>query len=262
MDLVTVTCDLDFNQMLLQAESISKFLKPCTHWVVINDQHIDKEKWESALTPYYHNHTLKLVTPNWNSIPSDFGWAKQQAYKFVISKYVNDDYLLLDSKNFFIKPTDINEWTTIQGCGISEHLLAKGNKWIPTVQTYASKLNVNPSTTITCMQTPYVFKIEEIKKLGDIDLFAEWFLTQPITPSEFIFYSHLINYKNNNQPVYKHITLWPRSDEITKSKLNYITVNQDIKVFGLHRSYLKKLNFEQINIINSWLAELGLANKF
>ena len=104
MDLVTVTCDLDFNQMLLQAESISKFLKPCTHWVVINDQHIDKEKWESALTPYYHNHTLKLFTPNWNSIPSDFGWAKQQAYKFVVSKYVNDDYLLLDSKNFFIKP--------------------------------------------------------------------------------------------------------------------------------------------------------------
>lgn len=262
MDLVTVTCDLDFNQMLLQAESISKFLKPCTHWVIINDQNIDKEKWEVALRPYYHNHTLKLLTPNWNNIPSDYGWAKQQAYKFIISKYLDNDYLLLDSKNFFIKSTDINEWHDIQGCGISEDLLSKGDKWMPTVQAYATKLNVAPSSTITCMQTPYVFKIAEIKKLGNIDLFAEWFLNQPVVPSEFIFYSHLINYKTDAHPKYKHVTLWPRYGEVTKKQLDNLNCNQDIKVIGLHRRYLEKLNFEQLNIINCWLNELGLENKF
>jgi len=262
MDLVTVTCNLDFNQMLLQAESISKFLKPCTHWVVINDQNIDKEKWELALSPYYHNHSLKLLTPNWDDIPARDGWYKQQAYKFTISKYLDDDYLIFDSKNFFIKPTDINEWQNTQGCGLSEDLLTKGNKWLPTVQAYASKLNVAPSTTITCMQTPYVFKIEEIRKLGDIDLFADWFLKHPVTPSEFIFYSHLIEYKENSQSTYKHFTLWPKTSTITDKELNCFNLEKNIKVIGIHRRYLEKLNFEQINVLNRWLSGLGFQNKF
>jgi len=262
MDLVTVTCNLDFNQMLLQAESISKFLKPCTHWVVINDQNIDKQKWETALAPYYHNHTLKLLTPDWNSIPAWDGWSKQQAYKFTISKYLNDDYLLLDSKNFFIKSTNIEEWNNIQGCGLSENLLNKGNKWLPTIQAYATKLNIAPATTITCMQTPYVFKIKEIKKLGDIDLFVDWFLKHPVTPSEFIFYSHLINYKENSQPVCKHFTLWPKTSAISSKQLNYFDLEKNIKVFGVHRRYLEKLNFEQIDVLNEWLIELGFQNKF
>lgn len=112
------------------------------------------------------------------------------------------------------------------------------------------------------MQTPYVFRMEEIKKLGDIDVFAEWFLNCPITPSEFIFYSHLINYKKDDQPKHKHLTLWPKSSGISKEKLNYLNLNQDIKVVGIHRDYLEKLNSEQIGIINYWLTELGLENKF
>jgi hypothetical protein len=44
-NLVTVTCNRDFQFMLLQAESIQKFLEPCHHWIVINEyEDLEKEK--------------------------------------------------------------------------------------------------------------------------------------------------------------------------------------------------------------------------
>jgi len=110
MHLVTVTCNKDLNDMLLQAESIRKFLEPCTHWVIVNDYSIDKKQWIESLQPYYTKHKLKILFPNYWATTLD-GYAKQNLYKLLISNLLDDDYIILDSKNFFIKKcnTELDE---------------------------------------------------------------------------------------------------------------------------------------------------------
>ena len=62
MDIVTVTCELDSHQMIQQAESISLFVEPCTHWVIVEGANVNLTVWKKRLAPYYKNHTLKLKT--------------------------------------------------------------------------------------------------------------------------------------------------------------------------------------------------------
>ena len=61
MDLVTVVCNRDYQQMLLQAESIQKFLAPCKHWVIVNDEEPDVLFWQENLSKYYTNHELIVI---------------------------------------------------------------------------------------------------------------------------------------------------------------------------------------------------------
>ena len=88
MNLVTVACNRDFNQMLLQAESIQMHLDPCTHWVIVNERNPDINFWQSALSPFYKNHELKLLFPGELLFPGKHyykgGWNSQQTYKFWI----------------------------------------------------------------------------------------------------------------------------------------------------------------------------------
>ena len=108
MDLVTVTCNRDFQHMLLQAESIQKFLEPCTHWIVINEyEDLDVDRWHNALSKFYTNHKYNILTPTdfGISMPPFNGWLTQQYFKLAISTFTNQDYIIMDTKVFFIKPT-------------------------------------------------------------------------------------------------------------------------------------------------------------
>ena len=51
MYLATVTCNRDFQQMLLQAESIQKFVEPCKHVIIINEDKFDYNFWYRWLKP-------------------------------------------------------------------------------------------------------------------------------------------------------------------------------------------------------------------
>ena len=61
MYLATVTCNRDFQQMLLQAESIQRFLNPCKHVIIINESYPDLDFWNRWLKPYYTNHELVIM---------------------------------------------------------------------------------------------------------------------------------------------------------------------------------------------------------
>ena len=91
MDLVTVTCGRDKKIMGLQSHSIDKFIaKPCTHWVLIEDNTMSIEEWQSYLQPHYTRHSLKLIK---NFLPEEDcvdtvvaqGWHRQQILKFMIA---------------------------------------------------------------------------------------------------------------------------------------------------------------------------------
>ena len=129
MNFVTIAWSKDFNMMLLQAHSLKFVNDNIVHYVVIQDSILSIEQWQNALSTYYDRHKLVLV-PNLleNESLTSNGWIQQQILKFKISKLITtEDYLVLDTKNFFIKPFNLNDWSVPHGNG-SLFVYRKGNK--------------------------------------------------------------------------------------------------------------------------------------
>lgn len=264
MDLVTVTCFDDRHQMLLQAESIEKFLEPCTHWVIVNDLDVDRSFWNNLLSPFYKNHTLKLFFPEWNTFPNGTGYEKQQCYKFWVSKLIAGNYLVLDSKNFFIRPSKLSDWNGIIGSGkwqIFSDTLHDG--WTPTFKRYQKKLGIESNATQLAIQTPFLVDRNILNQFGDLDQFLTWFNHQDdIRHSEFLYYS-LIAEKNGffeNRQIHNfemYFTLWKNESTDILKFTEKIDNSPNIKVLGLHRFYLSRLDSENLSNLRYWLQNKG-----
>lgn len=249
--------------MVLQAESIQKFLDPCTHWVIINDipkiLNNTKNFWYDTLPQFYANHNLKILIPEWDR-PEYCTWKRQQMLKFWIFKFIKDDYLILDSKNFFIKECSVDEWKDQTGCGILQDYKAEG-KWMETSEFYARQFGNEVITQGHSIHTPFVFKKQVLEKIEDIDVFCkEWIdsqLENNIMPSEFLYYTYLDkenlkNFKN----LYHHYTVWPGAQNTWEQILE--TIQQDnYKVFGMHFKVLDAYTEEQRNNYKKLLLDLG-----
>jgi hypothetical protein len=303
MDLVTVVCDRDYNQMLLQAESIQKFLAPCKHWVVVNDEVPDVEFWQNSLSKYYTNHELVVIpyTDLFENTNNYIGHYTQQVCKLMIVKLIKEDYLILDAKNFFIKPTNTNEWDTILGSGQVEflnvpeynplNLVKVAYIWKPTITFYKELLHVNMPDLIICPLTPFKVQADVLLNYEDLDLLYDLMSTWKyerefkvkVGPSEFIFYSLLANdlihiNKNVKLGDLKRRTCWPTGNgNIHSGGTKYGPwpfkefhnnfspedfKNKDISVLGFHHLFLKSCAPEHIKEINDWLSEMAFTFRF
>ena len=268
MNLLTVTCDRDLEQMILQAESINKFVvNPCRHWVFINEKNPDIEKWRSKLQHFYTRHELIFDVPDGPMHPQ--GWWSQQIYKILMSEKIQDDYLVLDSKNFFINPTNIDEFK--DKLGHSFKWKVDDKFWSKTIIHYCRKLQVEPSfDSIMYPWTPFLIKQSVIKEFGDLNQFAKWFLADPdnniyydkYMPSEFLFYSivgqkhNLIRF-NENEGLYD--TIWPNDYNKNDILFHIKKFNKkNTKMVGLHHKLLEQLDDNEKTAINLFLKESGL----
>jgi hypothetical protein len=270
MDLLTVTCNRDFQQMILQAESISKFVKPCIHWVIINEPDPDINYWRHHLTPYYKNHMLK-VKPRLVESTVENGWYTQQLQKIAAAQLILKDYMVLDSKNFFIKNVDIDNF---------QHILGNGNqvpsssykKNVQRFLSHCSKLFNKPIPEKLLTEfTPFVIKykplVDVLQKYNTIELIPEYKNFGNYKVSEFLMYSILIQdleeYQNFNEPVSSCTTVWGNYNDsninpiITTEELkllSYAFVNDNIKLLGFHYRLLNDAsNVLHINNILRYL---------
>lgn len=243
--------------MILQAKSISKFLEPCTHYVYINELEPELYKWYELLIPYYQRHTLKLRAYETNMLKRFDGWNVQQYYKFLCFEEVQDDYLILDSKNFFTQPCSIEEWKDTVGCGLFWYYdeFAK-LEWSKTYDYYSHKFGVQPKKLVKC-ETPFLIEKRELEKIGNIKKFTEWFVDGFSfgVPSEFMCYSFLINDKVIEAKTdRKHYTFWERIKDFSLTPEYNIKLS-DYKVIGFHNRYLANVDE---NKIKSYINFIGL----
>lgn len=278
MDLVTVTCNRDYDLMLLQAESISLFLTPCVHWVIINEEVVDIKQWEVALNPYYKNHTLKILTlKDFKPINSSQGWVRQQILKLRISEHTTNDYLILDTKCFFVKHTDLSFWNDKIGDGKVYTLKNSAYScWAPAATLYSKKLNL-PMLEDIIFTVPFKVKIRYLKN-ADMDFLQECLLSSPIDGhmSEFVLYSYLARneikqgtgkvLESDDISYMAPIDIKNLSENhagavlIKKSFKSKNDIN--IKIFGFHRNYLKTAPNTHITYINHFLKSLGFNIQF
>jgi len=285
MYLATVTCNRDFQQMLLQAESIQRFLNPCKHVIIINESNPDLEFWNRWLKPYYTNHELVIMPRIEYSYPVSIlgtrdmygqidglsnGWRSQQLQKMLLAYKFEDDYLLLDSKNFFIKPTDIHEWDNSVGSGTYMGFGAI-HHFVGTYQKYSELFEKNieyytgPYTPFKIKREPLVSKCK-ISELGYKLFYPEH---HNVPASEGIFYSFIAEDEINKVvgiPFVKSLTIWGNGKPDLAKKLFEMLIEPDIKVVGLHREVLSTITASDIKIIDFWLNStskmgLGFTNK-
>lgn len=278
MFLATITCNRDFNQMLLQAESIQKFLEPCKHVIILNEDNPDFDFWYRWLKPYYTKHSLEILprinydypvaalgyTRLGNFDHVAHGWRMQQLQKLLLAYQYNEDYLLLDSKNFFIRNASLENYSNLIGPGnYSEAITTK--PFNETVENYTRLFGYSPKYYFK-PQTP--FKIEsryltekcELSKLGYM-LFYPHFYHSPA--SEFIFYSYLVDehaWEKATETL--DCTLWLNYKEDLEHYLKKVLHTPVFLTSGVHRLFLSKIDEKELNMINAWIkVRLGLKNK-
>ena len=279
MDLVTITCNRDFKQTVHQAESIQKFVNPCRHIIVVNEDDADLSHWHKALLPYYKEHDVTLIQrehiPYFDKVvklshdpTQPWGWRSQQVHKLIISKQLNDDYLILDSKNFFTKSFDPESFRKVPGNGYLVKREDIHPCWHKTIKAYADVFDTEVLDNFLNLSPPFHIKTSLLKEFNRYDELPELMFKQGITPSEGLFYSYLVRDEMNTME--RHYLAQTRNIGLTNTEsdmdnLEEILFGKDFdtrSVFSFHHSLLRKINQLHVDIINKKINQLGFAFKY
>jgi hypothetical protein len=247
-ELLIVTCEQHIWQFLIQCKSIYTYLAPCQINIVINEK--DPSNWISwfntECVQYFINHKLSLYTTK------DFdyqdlgnrGYITQQSIKLMFCYKTDNEYIILDTKNWFIKPTDINE---IPRQEYDPNLINRerfDNFYRKCVKQFGKP------TAIRNIETPYIFNPLIVKRLinrfTNEEQFLKWFTDTSAIPSEFMCYSMFaqsINLEQDKVPLLKiSKTIWTLTE--LSNWQDYL--NSNLKITGIHKSLLDIIDKENI----------------
>lgn len=186
------------------------------------------------------------------------GYNRQQLLKLIVSKEIKSDYLILDSKDFFIKEPDYNYWDT---CVASERIVEFCNLdydqkiWIA---KYFDYFSVDIPKYFYNSLTPYKIKYEIVKQLTDKDL--KWFFNQK-DMYEFLFYNVLLwkhkMYKKLSSSNLKNMSFYnPRPF------IRFPFQNKYLDIISVHRHFTNTMNDQLRCDLNNFLKHIGLDTKY
>lgn len=232
-NLVTVFCLRDLAQFRLQVESLRYLTEPVTHWVIINEPQDQYHHCCDLVQPLYlfSPHQLRLVPRPLTLSSCD--WDNQQYYKLWIYQLIQQDYLILDCKNFFIRSCSLADWQGVIGSGSYDHYLKEGNTFSATLRYYCSLFGLPVESEQFSCQTPFLAESRVMDHL-DLEQFAE--SVGLVSPCEFLYYG--LTYRSLGgglkKPQHLHRTIWP--DETLD--LLRPEFHNPYLVFAFHRRWL------------------------
>jgi hypothetical protein len=277
MDLVTVTFSGDVKQMELQSYSINKWVKNSSHHlVIVEDKVLSVSEWYEILSPYYTVHKLTILPtllPDEDYENESFiknGYQRQQILKYLAADHVIDDsYLILDTKNFFIKPVDLNDWPVKEGIPyvhlVTENTSAPYSKWAYWV---CDKYGLTKFPMAHEILTPFVMKTDISKEIMTLKSIKKFFFEPRVSinwESEFLFYSLFSQNKqaelteNDNKVELSTTHLFSSADQFnSQDKFIDDSFNRStILLFGLHRKLLNELEQQHIDYLIEKLSDIG-----
>ena len=262
MDLVTVTCTRDKEEMVLQSHSLNLFaINKIKHWVIIEDEETSIKEWHNLLSRFYEHNELILLKGHYTKITN--GWLKQQLYKLTISQSIEtDSYLVLDSLLCLITPTNFLEWPIEHGNGESVEEYHR-NKiyfdrcWANFIQEFTTRYQLLIPKKLHYPLVPFRMNTTIAQKIALENL--ENKIEDSSTFSEFLIYSFYANkfgYPLTENSNIQAKIFW--ENEEYPDDFKYI-VDSQFKFFGINRDKLKKdkNKISSIQIIN-FLTNLGL----
>jgi hypothetical protein len=268
MNIVTITFDRDFDQLLLQADSIDKYLKTkAIHWIIVESTSKSHQEWKDALTPFYKFHELKLLFFGDFEYPNN-GYQRQQILKFLISTYVQEEfYLVLDCKNFLVKETALTFDLDEEGNrsvfdNSKEYFTYFSPYWFDQIQnSIKEELDVPIPNKFWGINTPYRMKSTISKKIVETLNLSNFFYRNRSVFIDFFLYRLFTNYPvENSRSDQIYVTLWPNlaNKKITKDDilkiLTQIKDTESIVFLACHRDWIKDYRHEEyIDIVKNFL---------
>ena len=259
-DIVTVTYSEEKDLMIRQAKSINKFVEgTINHVVIIQDEKMSLRDWYRLLNPLYTKHTLKLF-PNNCDLKHHGGWVQSLQLKYTASEHVQTNYyLILDSKNFFCKSTDLDKWPIIEGSGHPN----PGEWTLPFVRFFSEQIKKPVPKVISNNITPYRVKTSVVKSMlkkfnfkDVIDKFGSLYPQESESGSiMYDFFGEEIVFMLS----YDHLpfrAVWDGLPVITKKFLKDIDNSPHIKVFGIHTDH--KQSDKSLKAFQDWCNRLGV----
>lgn len=196
--LVVVTCYRDLKPLHIMFRSIKKYLEPSKILLVVNEE--DNMKWLTwfdRAKKLLSDHDVKVVYRedlltsdliSQSNCPNPSGWILQNILKLIVYSIVEtDEYVLLDSKNFFFKPTNLQNIKRQQKVNVFEDI-GWDIGWIMAVVSKLSNPSLhslldskdNKKLLLTTAHTPYIINTSHAQQLvehfGGSYNFTKWFL--------------------------------------------------------------------------------------
>ena len=265
MDIVTVTCSKDISAVRLQAHSMARFMRSrCRHLIIIEDTAMDEAAWRADIISNHGDNDIvvidgdDLLRRTLGDIDAS-GWVRQQLMKLLAARLVQSDrYLILDSKNFLIKPLDMRSYPIVHGNNL--YRSDRHTAWSAEYETFLRQAEILSGITrpkeLTPNITPWTMITDVARQACALDIRA-LFLSVSL-PCEFILYSLLAEDAGHSLTVpgpmvchsIWHEDLIPSLDELVD-----IYAKPGVYMLGVHRTLVGK---QAILPLVQWLATLGL----
>lgn len=287
--LVVVTCYRDLYQLHIMFRSIKRYLKPSNIIIIVNEEY-DKRwhPWYDSTKLLLSNHTVKVffrrdfIDSNLKKHNLVFdGWWLHGILKIAVSNVVNtDEYILLDSKNFFIRQTKLEDIKRRRATEVFNDI-GWDIGWISAVTSKLSAPLINllswdHKLLLDSSETPYIINTSYAQQLinhfGGLHCFVKWYLTvcynlfacRLATPPEderraFVTECYLYELFCSLELGVKHIgeveknswVLWNKKyAQIPKEPINQIP--ESIHVGGIHRDYINESTKLEIDSIYNY----------
>lgn len=267
--IVIITYSLDWWQLELLSRTIVKFACQSEHIkIIVNEPRkyaeelIENFKRNKKNQKFLCRHHVEFMAcediikdPPWRM--KHYGWIFQQILKILISNYIDtNEYILLDSKNFFI-----NDFLSDNILN-SEPNKLKGysNERIQATKFYCDLFNVDFDSSFMHNITPFVMNTQCARALVQhfegSEKFTDWFVEHSknidqISPMEFHLYDVFSRHWGLPLQDYSfcnYATLWEHSfNENWKVPCREILARkkEGCVVSGLHKSFIKQCPFNK-----------------
>lgn len=283
--LVIVTCYRDLDQLSILIKSINLYLEPSKILIILNeeDNFFIWKNWY-LLNTISDNHDVKIVLRR-DLLPSSIhkgietyknNWIIQQILKILAAELVTtEQYILLDSKNFFIKQISLNKIKQSEPAKLPDPFY-QNLLWISAVVSKLSRplnelIHYRGALMLSQAATPYVLETEHVKELlkyfGGSVQFVNWYiriadnvleLNNDILPnvliSEFYLYElfsllELTSEWDTTVPT-NNMTFWD-TDNLSKAEIDncFDNIPEYMYVSGIHRFCLQKASPDLIDHI-------------
>lgn len=278
LDLVTVSFSGELLSLKLQARSLAKFVREGTFdtiWVIVNDSDFRgfKSYFKLHVLPEYgvHSDRVELIDGKvmaGRKIPKN-GWRSQQPLKLLAARIVDSQqYLILDSKNHFVKPFDQSRVIAPDGKLISHsYPVIEGfvANYRNACRYFGAPVGSEQRPRVMPTATPYMIATQQAVQLLDYvedrekRSFFDFFLATK-SYTEFYFYDAYLRsktgvlhqlYEMRSKP---NVTLFanhadkPVEVEKAVSRLQ----DEEIAIFGVHRKVFEVANEDVLR----WVAQV------
>ena len=262
MQVLVVTCNRDRWLFQHQCWSIGQYLESCTVNIFINE--LNSAEWKTwfdlECRPHLVNHIVTVYTYDdfvdciaMENLLEKFklraGWITQQIFKLAFSLKTSAPYIVLDSKNWFVKHTRLSN---IQKRHRRQVAPLLHNFYFNAIE----KLNATEIYYCRPEITPYYIDPIIVNGLfnatGGVDNFIKWFVSHE-TPSEFIVYDLYAQCMNLDHDIGQD-SLYAKNfwgDEVTLdlAQFEQALANPMVHMVSIHPRLVENLNIIDVETL-------------